>query len=81
MNEVELDPTPAVRRYIERAVGQNLQESPVRYPFQDGWPVQLSELEAEEVLYAVQRPEPDIGNPHGKEHRKMAMKEVGSKIR
>jgi hypothetical protein len=77
VNEVTLDPdAPAIRRFINRAVEQNLSESPVGYAFEDGWPVHISQLEGQEVLQAVRNCEPYIYNPHGNEHKELAVKEV-----
>jgi hypothetical protein len=77
VNEVTLDPdAPAIKQFINRAVEQNLSESPVRYAFEDGWPVHLSRLEGQEVLQAVRNCQPHFYNMHGREHKEMAVKEV-----
>lgn len=77
MNEITLNPQgTAIKRFIKQAVEHNLNESPVRYAFEDEWPVHLSRLEAREVLQAVRNHQPDLRNPHGDEHRDMAIREV-----
>jgi len=81
MNEVTLNPKgPAIQLFIQRAVAEQLSESPVRYAFDDGWPVHLSELEAQEVLEAVRNYGPMFYNIHGKEHKEIAVKTVMTAI-
>jgi len=79
MNEVTLDPDgAAVQLYIQRAVQQQLADSPVRYAFTDGWPVELSALEAQEVQEAIRSYQPMYLNMHADEHERLALREVMS---
>jgi hypothetical protein len=77
MNEITLNPkSAAVKRFINRAVEIHLSDSPVRHAFNHDWPVNLSELEAQEVLQAVRDCQPHFYNPHGGKHKELTIKEL-----
>lgn len=77
MNEISLNPDEyAIRRFMLRAVNQNLSDSPVRYAFTYDWPITLTRLEAQEVLQAVRNTQPDLRNPHGTEHKQITIKRL-----
>jgi hypothetical protein len=77
MKELTINPDgPAVKRFIESAVDQELSDSPVRHAFNKGWPVELSELEAQEVIDAIESCGPCYANMHGREHKRLALREV-----
>jgi hypothetical protein len=77
MGKITLNPDGyAIRRFIHRAVSQNLSDSPVRYAFTNDWPVTLTRLEAQELLQAVRNTQPDLRNPHGTEHKQIAIKTI-----
>jgi|APHM01.1.fsa_nt_gi hypothetical protein len=74
--KVTLDPDGwAIRTFIIKAVNNHI-DTPVAYAFNDDWPVTLTGLEATEVAQAVQAQDPDLRNPHGTEHKKIALREI-----
>jgi hypothetical protein len=80
MNEVTLDPDGAmVKAFISRAVVEQI-DSPVQYAFNDGWPVHLSTLEAEELYQAVEQTEPLITMPQSHEHKDRALKNISEAL-
>jgi hypothetical protein len=80
MNEIQLNPEgKAVRRAIERAAEEQL-DSPVAYAFNDGWPVELTELEAEELLEAIKKLEVKLFIPRQVEHKRIAIEEVAAAL-
>lgn len=63
MNEVTLDcENHRIQAFIETAVDRHI-DTPVEYAFGDGWPIELSFLEAEEVVRAVEK-EPEFNEKH-----------------
>lgn len=59
MNEVTLDcENQRIQNFIETSVDRHI-DTPVAYAFNDGWPIELSFLEADEVVRAVEA-EPEI---------------------
>lgn len=49
---------PALEQYIQNLAQYHLEDSPVRYAFQDGCPIQLSVMEAREVKEAFKKHQP-----------------------
>lgn len=69
MNEVRLDcDNAAIQVFIETAVDRHI-DTPVAYAFNDGWPIELSFLEADEVVRAVEK-EPEIKQKQASEKEK-----------
>lgn len=78
MDEVSLDPDgAAVKAFIEYAVTENL-DSPTAYAFEEsnGWPVEMSQLEADEVAQVVQETQPHLTIPHSEEHKERAIRAI-----
>lgn len=72
MTDIELEPdSHAVRRFIERAVYENI-DTPVEYAFDGTWPVVLLDTEIGEVYDAVHETVPHIQNPHGEKHKQLS---------
>jgi hypothetical protein len=68
MNEVTLDcDDHRIQAFIETAVDRHI-DTPVEYAFENGWPIELSFLEAEEVVSAVEK-EPEFNEKHSDKER------------
>jgi hypothetical protein len=81
MNDITLDPDArAVKVIIRRAVKQKLHDSPVRYAFEDDWPVELSYLETQEVLESVRNYRPLFYDIDVQDTKSMAIEEVMSEM-
>lgn len=73
MNEVTLNPDSwGARQIILQAVNANL-DSPVAYAFEDGFPVALTLIEADEVFDAVEAYQPIVTQPHAETHKEIAL--------
>jgi len=73
MEEVVLNPTSwGAQQLILRAVKRKI-NSPVKYAFEDGFPVELSLIESEEVFDAVESYQPMLSHPHSEEHKEIAL--------
>ena len=73
MEEVVLNPTSwGAQQLILRAVNRKI-NSPVKYAFEDGFPVSLSLIESEEVFDAVASYHPMLSHPHSEKHKEIAL--------
>ncbi len=80
MQEVTLNPDGAmVKTFIYRAVQENI-DTPVQHAFNDGWPVHLSTLEAEELYQAVEQTKPIVTMPQSHEHKDRALRNISEAL-
>jgi|APHM01.1.fsa_nt_gi hypothetical protein len=55
---------PALEQYVQNLAQYHLEDSPVRYAFKDGCPIQLSVMEAREAREAFKKHQPSSKAEH-----------------